>query len=98
MTARGRPYRPFDVEIIVVAVLVSVAVMLLTADPLANFNDFDPTVIMLALGLLLLIGAVLIADGFGVHVSKGFIYVTMSFSALVEALNSIFRRRQRKAA
>jgi predicted tellurium resistance membrane protein TerC len=86
------------VEIMVVAVLVSVAVMLFAADPLANFINSNPTVIMLALGFLLLIGAVLIADGFGVHVSKGFIYVAMGFSAFVEALNIISRRRQRKAA
>lgn len=83
--------------IMVVAVLVAVGVMLLAADPLANFINRNPTVVMLALGFLLMIGAVLIADGFGVHVPKGYIYGAMAFSALVEGLNMMARRaRQRK--
>ena len=83
----------------VVAVLVAVGVMLLAADPLANFIARNPTVVMLALGFLLMIGAVLIADGFGVHVPKGYIYAAMAFSALVEGLNMFARRaRARKQA
>jgi predicted tellurium resistance membrane protein TerC len=78
--------------IMVVAVLVAVGVMLLAADPLANFIAKNPTVVMLALGFLLMIGAVLIADGFGVHVPKGYIYAAMAFSALVEGLNMFARR------
>lgn len=81
--------------IMVIAVVTAVAVMLFAADPLANFIDRNPTVVMLALGFLLMIGAVLIADGFGVHVPKGYIYVAMAFSAGVEALN-IFARRRRE--
>ena len=81
--------------IMVVAVLVAVAVMLLAADPLANFINKNPTVVMLALGFLLMIGMVLIADGFGVHVPKGYIYAAMAFSAGVEALN-MFARARRK--
>lgn len=81
-----------------VVVFVSVAVTLFAADPLANVINSNPTVIMLTLGFLLLIGAVLIADGFGVRVSKGFISVATGFSAFAEALNIISRRRQRKAA
>jgi predicted tellurium resistance membrane protein TerC len=77
----------------VVAVLVAVAVMLLAADPLANFINKNPTVVMLALGFLLMIGMVLIADGFGVHVPKGYIYAAMAFSAGVEALNMLARAR-----
>lgn len=85
--------------IMVVAVLVAVAVMLLAADPLANFINNNPTVVMLALGFLLMIGMVLIADGFGVHVPKGYIYAAMAFSALVEGLNMWSRKSQaRKAA
>ena len=84
--------------IMVVAVVTAVAVMLFAADPLANFIDRNPTVVMLALGFLLMIGAVLIADGFGVHVPKGYIYAAMAFSAGVEALNIISRRRSQKAA
>ncbi|RYF92367.1 MAG: TerC family protein, partial [Caulobacteraceae bacterium] len=67
--------------IMVVAVLVSITVMLLAADPLGNFINKNPTVVMLALGFLLMIGMVLIADGFGVHVPKGYIYAAMAFSA-----------------
>lgn len=85
--------------IMVVAVLVAVTVMLLAADPLADFINKNPTVVMLALGFLLMIGMVLIADGFGVHVPKGYIYTAMAFSAGVEALNMWGRRASaRKAA
>ena len=80
--------------IMVVAVLVAIAVMIVAADPLANFINNNPTVVMLALGFLLMIGMVLIADGFGVHVPKGYIYTAMAFSALVEGLNMMSRRRK----
>ena len=82
------------IVIMMIAVLVAVGVMLLAADPLANFINRNPTVVMLALGFLLMIGVVLIADGFGVHVPKGYIYAAMAFSALVEGLN-MFARRSR---
>jgi predicted tellurium resistance membrane protein TerC len=84
--------------IMVVAVLVAVAVMLLAADPLANFINDNPTVVMLALGFLLMIGMVLIAEGFGAHVPKGYIYTAMAFSAAVEILNMISRKAQAKKA
>jgi predicted tellurium resistance membrane protein TerC len=85
--------------IMIVAVLVAVGAMLLAAGPLANFIAKNPSVVMLALGFLLMIGAVLIADGFGVHVPKGYIYAAMAFSALVEGLNMWARRaRTRKQA
>ncbi|MBL8772709.1 MAG: TerC family protein, partial [Phenylobacterium sp.] len=61
---------------------------------LANFINNNPTVVMLALGFLLMIGAVLIADGFGMHVPKGYIYAAMAFSAGVEALNMLARRKK----
>ena len=82
--------------IMVVAVLAAVTVMLLAADPLANFIAKNPTVVMLALGFLLMIGLVLIADGFGFHVPKGYIYAAMAFSAGVEALNMLSRSSQSK--
>ncbi|MDQ8756854.1 TerC family protein [Sphingosinicella sp. LHD-64] len=82
--------------IMVIAVLVAVGTMMLAADPLANFINNNPTVVMLALGFLLMIGAVLIADGFGVHVPKGYIYAAMAFSALVEGLNIWSRRAKRR--
>ena len=84
--------------IMIVAVLVAVTVMLLAADPLGDFINNNPSVVMLALGFLLMIGMVLIADGFGVHVPKGYIYAAMAFSAFVEALNLFARKRQAKAA
>jgi predicted tellurium resistance membrane protein TerC len=84
--------------IMVIAVVSAVAVMLVAADPLANFINRNPTVVMLALGFLLMIGAVLIADGFGVHVPKGYIYTAMAFSAGVEALNIWSRRRRERQA
>jgi predicted tellurium resistance membrane protein TerC len=76
----------------VAAVLVTVTVMLLAADPLANFIGRHPTVVMLALGFLLLIGVTLIADGFGAKIPKGYIYAAMAFSALIEGLNMMARR------
>jgi predicted tellurium resistance membrane protein TerC len=82
--------------IMMTAVVVAVGVMMLAADPLANFIHDNPTVVMLALGFLLMIGAVLIADGFGVHVPKGYIYAAMAFSALVEGLNMAARNAGRK--
>jgi predicted tellurium resistance membrane protein TerC len=84
--------------VMVIAVVVAVLVMLLAADPLANFINRNPTVVMLALGFLLMIGVVLIADGFGVHVPKGYIYTAMAFSAGVEALNIWSRGRRARAS
>jgi predicted tellurium resistance membrane protein TerC len=83
-----------ELTLMVIAVIVAVAVMLVAADPLAAFINRNPTVVMLALGFLMMIGVVLIADGFGVHVPKGYIYTAMAFSAGVEALNIIARRRR----
>ena len=84
------------VPIMVVAVLVAVVVMLVAATPLANFIADNPTIVMLALGFLLMIGTVLIAEGFGAHVPKGYIYAAMAFSALVEGLNMLDRKSRRK--
>ncbi|PXA98277.1 hypothetical protein DMC47_09365 [Nostoc sp. 3335mG] len=83
------------VEVMYVAVIVAVIVMLVAADPLANFINGNPTVVMLALGFLLMIGTVLIAEGFGAHIPKGYIYTAMAFSAGVEMLN-IWSRRSRE--
>lgn len=84
--------------VMVIAVLSAVLVMLFAADPMARFINNNPTVVMLALGFLLMIGAVLIADGFGVHVPKGYISTAMAFSAAVEGLNIWLRRRRDAAA
>jgi predicted tellurium resistance membrane protein TerC len=84
------------IPIMVTAVVVTVGVMLLAATPLANFINANPTVVMLALGFLLMIGMTLIAEGFGAHVPKGYIYAAMAFSALIEVLNMLSRRARRK--
>ena len=82
--------------IMVIAVLVAITVMLLAATPLANFIEKNPTVVMLALAFLLMIGTTLIAEGMGFHVPKGYIYAAMAFSALVEVLNMFSRRARHK--
>jgi len=83
-----------DLPVMIVAVIVAVGTMLFAATPLANFIARNPSVVMLALGFLLMIGLVLVADGFGVHVPKGYVYTAMGFSALVEGLNIWARRRK----
>jgi predicted tellurium resistance membrane protein TerC len=85
-----------EIGIMVIAVLVAVATMMLAAEPLSKFIEANPTIIMLALGFLLMIGGTLIAEGFGVHVEKGYIYAAMAFSALVELLNMFSRNRTAK--
>ncbi len=80
--------------IMFVAVIAAVTVMLLASGPLARFIHANPTVVMLALGFLLMIGMVLIADGFGIHVPKGYVYAAMAFSAFVETLNLLSRKRK----
>jgi len=84
------------IPVMVIAVVAAVTVMLLAADPLARFIQANPTVVMLALGFLLMIGMTLIAEGFGAHVPKGYIYTAMAFSALIEGLNMLSRRAKRK--
>jgi predicted tellurium resistance membrane protein TerC len=84
------------IPIMFAAVIVAVAVMLFAAGPLADFINRNPTIVMLALGFLLVIGMTLIADGFGTHVPKGYIYGAMAFSALVEGLNMLSRRSRAK--
>jgi predicted tellurium resistance membrane protein TerC len=86
------------VMIMVIAVVAAVTVMLLAANPLAQFINNNPTVVMLALGFLLMIGMTLIAEGFGAHVPKGYIYAAMAFSALIEGLNMLSRRVTRGKA
>ena len=82
-----------------IAVIVAITVMLVAATPLANFIEKNPTIVMLALAFLLMIGTTLIAEGMGFHVPKGYIYAAMAFSALVEVLNMISRRaRQSKGS
>jgi len=86
------------VPIMVTAVVITVGLMLVAADPLARFIEHNPTLVMLALAFLVMIGLVLIADGFGFHVPKGYVYAAMGFSVAVEMLNMIQRARRAKRA
>ncbi|MDX8519049.1 TerC family protein [Mesorhizobium dulcispinae] len=85
-----------EIAIMYIAVIVAVSAMMLAATPLANFIARNPTIVMLALGFLLMIGMTLIADGMGYHVPKGYIYAAMGFSALVEGLNMLARQRRKQ--
>jgi predicted tellurium resistance membrane protein TerC len=80
----------------VIAVIVAVGAMMAASGPLAAFIQRNPTVLMLALSFLLMIGMTLIADGFGFHIERGYIYAAMFFSSLVEALNALARRKVRR--
>jgi len=83
------------IPIMVFAILLAVAVMLLAANPLGRFIDNNPTIKMLALAFILLIGAVLVLDGLDLHVPKPYIYFAMAFSVMVEWLNLLMRRKAR---
>jgi predicted tellurium resistance membrane protein TerC len=76
-----------DIEVMIAAVIISVGVMLVSAGPISDFVQHHPTVKMLALSFLLMIGFSLIAEGWGFHIPKGYIYAAMGFSVLVEVLN-----------
>ncbi len=82
------------IPIMVTAVVITVGIMMIAADPLAGFIEKNPTLVMLALAFLVMIGLVLIADGFGFHVPKGYIYAAMAFSVGVELLNMFQRNRR----
>jgi predicted tellurium resistance membrane protein TerC len=81
-------------SIMVAAIIISVAVMLFSAKPIGEFVDRHPTIKMLALAFLLLIGFTLVAEGFDVHIPKGYIYFAMAFSIGVEMLNIKARKKK----
>jgi predicted tellurium resistance membrane protein TerC len=83
-----------DIPVMIIAIVIAIAVMLVASGPLSRFVEEHPTVKMLALSFLLLIGMSLVADGFDVHIPKGYIYVAMGFSVFVELLNLRMRRRK----
>ena len=83
-----------EIPIMVMAVVITVGIMMVAADPLARFIEKNPTLVMLALAFLVMIGLVLIADGFGFHVPQGYIYAAMGFSIGVELLNIMQRNRR----
>jgi predicted tellurium resistance membrane protein TerC len=82
------------VQVMIAAVIVAVIMMMFMAGPIGNFVDRHPTIKMLALSFLILIGVALIGEGFGFHIPKGYIYFAMAFSVAVEALNIQVRKRQ----
>ena len=84
-----------QIGVMIAAVVLAMAVMLVASAPISNYVNRHPTIKMLALSFLILVGVVLIADGFGQHVSKGYIYFAMAFSFAVEMLNIRARAKQK---
>jgi len=82
-----------DVEIMIAAVVVAVLVMMVAAGPISDFVDTHPTMKMLALSFLILVGVALMGEGIGLHIPKGYIYFSMAFSLLVEMLNLRLRKK-----
>ena len=82
------------ISIMAIAIILAVGVMLFAAKPIANFVDGHPTIKILALSFLILVGVTLIIEGFDVHVPKCYIYFAMAFSVTVEMINLRLRKRQ----
>ena len=89
---------PGMIEVMILAVVLSMAVMLFAAEPVAKFVNKHPSVKMLALSFLILVGATLVADGFHYHIERGFIYAAIAFSVGVETLNLIAAARRKRNA
>lgn len=85
-----------QISIMVVAMVISMIIMLVSAGKISAFVDRHPTIKILALSFLLLIGVMLVAESFGAHVSKGYIYFAMAFSLAVELMNMRYRKKQQK--
>jgi predicted tellurium resistance membrane protein TerC len=83
-----------EIWVMAVAVLLSMIVLMAASKPVGDFVEKHPTVKVLALGFLIMIGMTLVADGFGAHVSKGYIYAAMVFSIFIESINMVHRRRR----
>ena len=84
-----------DISIMVTAVILAVAIMMFSAEPISSFVNRHPTVKVLALSFLLMIGLSLVGDGLGMHISKGYIYFAMGFSVFVEVINLRMRDAKR---
>ncbi len=85
-----------DLPVMMAAVVIAMAVMLLASKPLTNFVNAHPTIVVLCLSFLLMIGLSLIAEGFGLHIPKGYLYAAIGFSILIELFNQIARRPMRE--
>lgn len=86
-----------DLPIMMIAVTIAMALMVVASKPLTSFVNKHPSVVILCLGFLLMIGFSLLAEGFGYEVPKGYLYAAITFSVLIESFNQIARRNQRKA-
>ena len=82
------------VPVMILAIVIAVGVMMFSAKPIGDFVDGHPTIKILALSFLLLVGFTLVVEGMGLHIPKGYIYFAMAFSCFVEFLNLKIRRRQ----
>ena len=84
------------ISIMAIAIVLAVVVMLFAARPISDFVDAHPTIKILALSFLILVGVTLIVEGFDVHVPKGYIYFAMAFSVSVEMINLRLRKKEAK--
>ena len=82
------------IPVMVLAIVIAVGVMMFAAKPIGDFVDTHPTIKMLALSFLILVGTALIGEGFGMHIPKGYIYFAMAFSVAVEMLNLQLRKKR----
>ncbi|OPA85244.1 hypothetical protein BFW87_27830 [Pseudomonas fluorescens] len=87
-----------ELAVMMIAVIVSIGVMIVASKPLTRFVNAHPTVIMLCLGFLMMIGFALTAEGLGFHIPKGYLYAAIGFSILIELFNQIARARRKKSA
>jgi predicted tellurium resistance membrane protein TerC len=87
-----------ELYVMMAAVVIAVATMLVASKPLTEFITKRPSLIILCLGFLLMVGLVLVVDGLGVHVPKGYVYAAIGFSLLIEVLNQLAARGRRKGA
>ena len=85
-----------EIEVMIAAVVVSVVLMMVASGAISRFVSQHPTIKMLALSFLVVVGVVLIADGFGLHIPKGYVYFSMAFALAVEMLNIRVRKRSAK--
>ena len=85
-----------ELYVMMAAVIIAVGVMLVAANPLSRFITARPSLVILCLGFLLMIGLVLVVDGFGVHVPKGYVYAAIGFSVMIEAFNQVARRNRKR--
>ncbi|WP_101068215.1 TerC family protein [Roseovarius salinarum] len=86
------------IEVMIAAVVVAIVVMMVAANPIAEFIEAHPSTKMLALAFLVMVGMALVADGFHFHIERGFIYAAMVFSGAVEGLNLLRQKRRRERA